>query len=215
LILEPLTLEDMEQIRIWRNQVPETLRTPYFLTKEMQEDYYRNIICNRDSRTRYWALIKYEEYDGNAWERIDKHELVYNRNGYRYLLGYGGIENISWENRNGEISILIDPERWRQHLGIEAVGLFLDQAFNKLNLFTVYGECYYCGPWKFWEKMVESRGELATSTYLPARKYWNGKYYGSYYFTFYRSENCECDMCHPGKEDEQEATREKQQAVLW
>ena len=38
--LEPLTLEDMETIRHWRHEIKETLRTPYVLTKEMQEDYY-------------------------------------------------------------------------------------------------------------------------------------------------------------------------------
>lgn len=180
--LEPLTLEDMEQIRRWRHEVPETLRTPYMLTREMQEDYYHNVICNRDSKTRYWALKQ---------NRISKDFARCE------FMGYGGIENISWENRNGEMSLLIDPGYRGEGYGKEAVRLFLDQAFGNLNLYTVYGECYYSGPVGFWAKMIEIYG--GTDAYLPCRKYYDGKYYGSYYFTFYRSKYYECDMCDSGE----------------
>ena len=162
--LEPLTRKDMEQIRVWRHEFKETLRTPFMLTKEMQEDYYRDTICNRDSKTRYWALCE--------------HKFG------RRLLGYGGIENISWENSNGEMSLLIDPDRHGEGLGSEAVEMFLEQAFSFLNLNVVYGECYGSGPYEFWEKMVEKyEGE---GIWLPRRKFWQGEYYDSFGFTFCR-----------------------------
>ena len=53
--LKPLTLADLQTICEWRNE-PEmqaTLRTPYMLTEGMQEDFYRDVICNRESRARF------------------------------------------------------------------------------------------------------------------------------------------------------------------
>ena len=190
--LEPLTLEDMEQIRIWRHAFSETLRTPYMLTREMQEDYYRNTICNRESKTRYWALV--EDSHEEDVSTVYQPQAVWAHGGRR-LCGYGGIENISWENSNGEMSLLIDPARHGKGLGGEAVELFLAQAFNFLNLHAVHGECYGCGPYKFWEKQVEKyKGE---STWLPLRKYHAGAYWPSYYFTFERL-GYEHHMRNPG-----------------
>jgi RimJ/RimL family protein N-acetyltransferase len=173
--LEALTLADMEQIRGWRENFAETLRTPYKLTKEMQEDYYLNTICNRNSTTRYWALVDYSPAD------VCRETAIFSK---RYLLGYGGIEHISWENSNGEMSLLIDPARQGQGLGEQAVALFLEQAFHHLNLHTVYGECYQSGPWRFWERMVDKYEGY--NTFLPLRKYHAGEYWASYYFTFTR-----------------------------
>ncbi len=159
--LAPLSIDDMETIRRWRNAVPETLRTPYMLTREMQDDYYRTVICDRRGTTRYWGLIRDNVF-----------------------LGYGGIENIHSENRNGEMSLLIAPDERGKGYGAEAVELILEQAFYRLNLEHIYGECYMCGPYLFWEKMVAKYA--GDETVLPRRKYWDGMYYHSYYFTFYR-----------------------------
>jgi hypothetical protein len=152
-----------------------TLRTPFMLTKEMQEDYYRNVICNRESRTRYWAFR-----DAPA---------QYNDLGMpckNWLLGYGGIENIEWENRRGEISVLIDPAKHGQKLGTEAVNLILDQAFNYLNLMTVYGECFMSGPHGFWRKILTRLPYQTDTAILPAKKYYKGDYHGSFYFTIFK-----------------------------
>ena len=157
--LEPLTASNMEKVREWRHQFRETLRTPYMLTESMQQDYYKNVICNRDSNTRYFAL-----YEG--WN----------------FIGYGGLENISWENGNAEISLLIGPEHQRKGCGRIAVELFLREAFFRMRLNAVHGECYECGPWRFWEKFD------AEAVWLPARKFWNGMYYPSYYFTFFKAD---------------------------
>ncbi len=161
--LEPLTREDAEQVRVWRNrsEMQAVLRTAKRLTYEEQQDWYTREIANRESHTRYWAL-----YDDHLF------------------CGYGGIEHISWENSNGEISLLIDPERHGEGLGSAAVGLFLDQAFDYLNLNTVYGECYCCGPVGFWKKQIKRHN--GSYTILPRRKYYGGNYHDSYYFTFIR-----------------------------
>jgi len=48
-----------------------------------------------------------------------------------------------------------------------------------MRLHSVNAECYECGPVGFWEKMGPSYKAL-----LPVRKFWNGRYFCSYYFTF-------------------------------
>jgi hypothetical protein len=52
--LGALIKEELELVRGWRNEEMQFLRTPYFLTKEMQEDFYRDVICNRQSEHRYF-----------------------------------------------------------------------------------------------------------------------------------------------------------------
>ena len=165
--LLPLDACDMEVVREWRNAMPETLRTPYLLTEEMQYNYYKDVICDRKGTTRYWAL----------WEMEADPEL---------FVGYGGIENIQWENRLGEISVLIGPDLRGRGYGKAAVDEFLRRAFDELNLHAVWGECYLCSPAVgFWRNMVAYHGGIALE--LPYRKYWDGKYWGSLYFCFVRS----------------------------
>jgi RimJ/RimL family protein N-acetyltransferase len=156
--MRTLNIEDVERIRKWRNHEPETLRTPYMLTKEMQKEWYLNTICKRESRTRYFAFY----WDGE-------------------LRGYGGIENILWEVRTGEISILIAKQYQGMGYGKEAIIKILDYGFNNLNLNFIWGECYYCSKAVgFWKHILSPYKPIETN--LPNRKYWNGKYYDSYYF---------------------------------
>ena len=169
--LHALSREDMETIRKWRAGCMETLRTPFLLTREMQEQYYESVICNRNSTTRYWALRLPVQEDGETFHR---------------LVGYGGLENIIWENRNGEISLLISPDYRGKGYGRQAVELFLEQAFEYINLENVHGEVYKSGHWKFWQKILEDYQGFAT--WLPERKYYRGIYYPSMYFNFNRND---------------------------
>ena len=174
--LRPLSEQDMETVRVWRHGSPETLRTPYMLTKEMQQQYYRDVICNRESHTRYWGLwwtvpnITHYEYG----------KPVYGNPTWEFC-GYGGLENISWENGNAEISLLIGPEYRKKGYGREAVKLFLQQAFDVMGLYSVHGECYECGPWEFWDRLIPG-----SARWLPSRKFYDGSHWDSFYFTYHR-----------------------------
>ena len=157
--LRALELDDMEYIRQWRNQCLDTLRTPFPLTKEQQEDWYRNEICNRQSRSRFWAITE----KGS-------------------LIGYGGIENIQWENSIGEISLLINPEYQGRGYGKSAAVEIITQAFNRLNLHTVFGEVYVTNPaMGFWVAITDAY--KGYKTLLPNRKYLDGKHWDSLYFS--------------------------------
>lgn len=160
-----LSLSDMKQVREWRNKVPEALRTPYLLTDEMQEDFYKNTICNRNAKARFWKICK----DVNSTGAV-------------HFVGMCGLENIEWENGCAEISIIMNPHFQGKGYGMEAIEKLLDKGFNQMNLKTIYGECYECNSAiNFWKKVIRKFG--ATFTYLPNRKFWNGEYYSSLYFS--------------------------------
>jgi len=168
--LVALTLDQCQQVRIWRNDCLETLRTPYPLTEEQQEKFFRDVICNRNSLHRYFALT----------------DDAYLKGSPKHLIGMGGLIHIQWENSIAEISLILDPKMRGQGLGQKAVDLLLDQAFNSLNLKTVFGEVYLCNPaWKFWEHLANmGHNEKGCWVILPNRKYWNGCYQNSGYFSF-------------------------------
>lgn len=162
-MLLELCLEDMEPIRTWRNAALETLRTPFPLTKEQQEEWYKNEICNRNSKSRFFAIVD---------------------NGL--LVGYGGVENVQWENSIGEISLLISPDARKKGFGFQSALDIINYAFDNLNLHTVFAECYSNNTAvNFWHK-VFAHYQNYTEVVLPNRKYCNGKYYDSMYFSVSR-----------------------------
>ena len=170
--LRALTTDNMESVRQWRSEVQETLRTPYLLTEEMQRKYYEEVICDRRGTTRYFGFWIPEEPPEDKWD-------------WERFIGYGGIENIQWENRAGEISILIGPTHRGKGFGREAAKRILCTAFKTLNLHAVWGECYYSSPAVvFWQNLIAEYKGFGVD--LPHRKYWAGAFWPSYYFTFYR-----------------------------
>jgi RimJ/RimL family protein N-acetyltransferase len=165
--IRELKAEDMPKILEWRNKAPETLRTPYRLTIEQQMDWYKKEICNRESRTRYWAF---------ELERlVDEHDL---------LVGYGGIENLIWEYKIGEISLLIGDEYQGKGYGTDAVKMIIGEGFGAIGLKNIWGECYECASPGFWKKIfneLEEKYDIYT-TVLPQRKYYEWEYWNSLYF---------------------------------
>jgi RimJ/RimL family protein N-acetyltransferase len=169
--LDVVTAGDCEKIRQWRNQIPETLRTPFKNTYEQQLDFYTNVLCNKSSPHKYWGIfINTEPSVKTSWQ-MNK------------LIGMGGITNIQWENGLGEISLILGAEFTGKGFGNQALKLLLDMGFNQLRLNNIFGECYKCNKnIGFWKKQIAKYN--ATAVILPARKYYNGEYYDSLYFNF-------------------------------
>lgn len=161
MILKALTLSDMKQISIWRNQQREILRTSFILTEEMQEQFYKDIICNRESNARYLGI--YDNYD---------------------LIGMCGLENIQRENRLAEISLILDPDY--QDQATKALNLLLREGFMNMGLENIFTEVYDCSPYQdFWiNEYISYMDDKIPMITLPNRKYWNGKYYDSLYINF-------------------------------
>lgn len=161
LTLRALTLAECEAVRGWRNtdEVRVGLRTPFALTADMQADFYKAVVCNRQSPHRYYALV-----DGDTF------------------VGMGGLTDCQWENGLAEISLIVDPAHRRGGVGVAAVDALLAEAFERLRLQTVFGECYQVNAAVyFWQKVVA--GYQAYGTTLPNRKFWNGVLHDSYYFS--------------------------------
>lgn len=160
LYLDAMVRDHCETVRRWRRDYRQCLRTPMLLTPEMQADFYDTEVCDRRSPHRYFAL----------------------RESPTVFVGMGGITNIQWENGLGEISLFIDPRRLGQGYGEQAVALLLAEAFDRLRLLTVVGECYLSNDFApFWVKVTERYG--GTTTTLPRRKWWNGRLYDALYFS--------------------------------
>lgn len=156
MILTALTKEDAEQARQWRNKSLQTLRTPFLLTQEMQEEFYLRHICARDSRERFWAAK-----DGGK------------------LAAMVGFVRIEWENHLAEISNICSPAYFNKRM--ETVELQLYEGFMNLGFSNIYFECYHCDPAiTFWQEVVK-KYDAYTAT-LKHRKLWQGKYWDTLYF---------------------------------
>jgi RimJ/RimL family protein N-acetyltransferase len=156
-----LTREQVQKVREWRNEELQFLRTPYLITRQMQDEFYDNVVNNRNSKHRYYALIEDKDF-----------------------IGMCGLTNIEWENGTAEISLIITPFYRGKGYGAKAVSLLLDEAFNNMRLYSVFGEVYNCGNRDFWEKVVIKNNGYQTD--LRNRKWYNGEMYDSMWFAFSR-----------------------------
>jgi RimJ/RimL family protein N-acetyltransferase len=189
--LKVLTADAVEQVRQWRNDCLEALRTPYPLTKEMQEQFYRNVICDRNARAKYWGI--WEEmsfpYDPELMMRLipPLKEKEYKAT---ILIGMCGLENIEWENGRAEISLILNPQYQKKGYGEKALELLLTTGFYEMGLRQVWGECYTCNDaLSFWQKAAERhKGHIAIHKMV---KYWCSAYWDSLYFSFERSDFCD------------------------
>lgn len=177
-----LTLDDCLEVAKWRNETLNALRTPYGLTQEQQADFYHNVVCDRKANARYWGIWSERNKDiitvfGTYIETIREIGLI----------GMAGIENIEWENRRGEISLILDPNQRGNGAGVDALKMLLDKGFNELNLNSIWGLCYECNPASsFWQREV-NRYQAFTAI-LPDTKFYQGKYWRGFYFSFNRGD---------------------------
>lgn len=174
--LKTLSLADCEQVRLWRNQQSSMLRTPFLLTQEQQEMFYRDVICNRQANARFWgveATVTEEAWTGDLDGKTVPVE-------HQHFVGMTGLENISWENRLAEISLIFNPKYSMDKYGEEALRLLLYEGFMNMNLENIYTEVYSCNPnLDFWASIINKYKCIVA--FLPFRKYHNGEYYSSTY----------------------------------
>ena len=134
---QPLTLAECQIVREWRNDpaVLPMLRTGY-KTEEQQAAFYRDVICNPDSKHQYYALEMTQRF-----------------------IGMGGLTYLDWDKKQGEISLIIGPEFRDKGVGTAAVDALLEQA-KTIGLESVIGECYAQGHQSFWMKQIAKRPAL-------------------------------------------------------
>jgi RimJ/RimL family protein N-acetyltransferase len=132
MILRPITREECQVVRVWRNDpaVWPILRTKEPIT-EAQQDAFYDAISGPDPEHLYYAL----EHDGQ-------------------FIGTGGLTYLRRVPGEAEISLVLGPAYRGRGLGTMAVDALLEQA-RVLGLTAVIGECYATGNLPFWTRQIQ------------------------------------------------------------
>jgi RimJ/RimL family protein N-acetyltransferase len=119
--LVPIRDEDKNMIMQWRNEQMYHLRQAKPLTAEMQENYFATTVS---------ALF----------EEDQPKQILFSYLKNDVLVGYGGLVHISWEDRRGEVSFIIDTEletqffefHWINYLKLIEKVSFEELLFHKI-----------------------------------------------------------------------------------
>ncbi len=124
----PLRENDMESIRQWRNAQMNVLRQKSEITKESQQLYFKNVVTplfSNDSPT----------------------QLLFSFLQNNVLIGYGGLVNISWQDKRAEMSFLVKPEiatansDYKKAMS-EFISLIKKLVFDEMNFNRLFTETY-------------------------------------------------------------------------
>jgi RimJ/RimL family protein N-acetyltransferase len=127
-----LSREDILAIKEWRNEQIEILRQDKPLTDEDQFNYYHNVIE---------PTFK-EPFPRQILFSFFKNDV---------LIGYGGIVHISWADKRGEISFLLETKRIKDPVIYENdfrffLKLIKEVAFEDLGLNRIFTETFDIRP---------------------------------------------------------------------
>jgi RimJ/RimL family protein N-acetyltransferase len=142
---------------------------------------WTNWLLSNPGKARFW--IFYREGEETAYEPC----------------AMGGLENIQWENGVAEMSLIVNPSMRRQGNGRYAFRWLLGEAFDRMRLNSVWSETYECN--------VAGMGFIDAirntyrfhTTWLPDRKYWDGKYVMALRWAINKERWDEIRSWHPGK----------------
>ena len=126
--IKPICEDDIETIRIWRNEQKIVLRQSNHISKDAQVDYF----------------------NANIWPSmvlVKPNNLLMSFFREDSLIGYGGLVHIDWFNSRGEVSFLVDTkiaqstEKYREcHRAF--LSLLSELAFEDLGLNKIYTETW-------------------------------------------------------------------------
>lgn len=118
----PIRYEDRFKIMEWRNEQMYHLRQASTLTKEDQENYFKNVVAN---------LFDQEKPEQILFSYLKDGECI----------GYGGLVHINWIDHHAEISFImkteLEIEEFKKHWGIY-LDLIEQVAFKDLQLNKIF-----------------------------------------------------------------------------
>lgn len=126
--LFPLEREFLSRLKEWRNLQIRVLRQTKPLTDYDQEKWFQQL--SEDAHQAIFAIMIPDEV----------------REGMK-LVGYCGITPIDYENRRGELSFLVDPDRasdeelYRKDF-LSVLSMLCMYGFEELNLNKIYHETF-------------------------------------------------------------------------
>lgn len=123
-----ISLEDIEKIRIWRNQQLDNLRQQRKILKKEQIKYYKENI--------------FEEFS-----KKNPKNIIFSLKQNSILIGYGGLVHISWINFRAEVSFVlntqIENDKKKKFIYFQIfLDLIRELAFNHINLKKITTETY-------------------------------------------------------------------------
>lgn len=126
--LQPIKLEDMERIRVARNEQIDVLRQAQEISKEEQINYFNTVISPNLNKP-HPEMILFSFFKDAEW------------------IGYGGLVHIDWVNKHAEVSFLVETERannvktYKEDF-TDFLKLLCSKAFATLNLHRLYTETF-------------------------------------------------------------------------
>ena len=119
--LVPIRDEDKYQIMKWRNEQIYHLRQVKHLTEKEQDIYFQTVVSN-------------------LFEDSFPLQILFSFMKNKKCIGYGGLVHIDWENKNAEISFVMDTnleknnfeEIWSLYLKLLEKIAFLELKFHKI-----------------------------------------------------------------------------------
>ncbi len=153
----PIRYEDRSDILKWRNEQIYHLRQDKVLTKESQDNYFRETIVS-------------------IFEQQKPNQILFSYLKNDKCIGYGGLVRINWIDKNAEISFLINSDlekkqfnfHWSNYLKmIESV------AFDELNFHKIYSYAFDLRP-QLYQVLLDSG--YFSDAILKEHCYFNGRY---------------------------------------
>lgn len=147
----PIRDEDKYLIMDWRNEQIINLRQKLPLTKEQQDLYFATEVAD-------------------LFNQENPRQLLFSFLKDEMLIGYGGLVHIDWENKNSEISFLIQTDLsvnekiWSDYFSIY-IEIIKSIGKNELNLKKIYTYTYNIEPYSFKYKTL-SRINFKEEAYL-------------------------------------------------
>lgn len=140
--LVALRYQDLISIMHWRNAQLKVLRQKEPITPEQQEIYYNGVIAP-------------------SYAEKQPQQILFSYLKGQDLIGYGGLVNISWDDRRAEVSFLVapyranDPTLYSQDFALY-LSLLKETAFRHLGFTRLFTETYDIRPHHI--SILESNG---------------------------------------------------------
>lgn len=137
--LVPVRKEDIELIRIWRNEQIYHLRQAKPLTEQDQERYFHETISK---------LFEVEK----------PNQIIFSYLQNGVCIGYGGLVHINWIDKNAEISFIINTELEKDYFTshwINYLSLIEKVAFEELKFHKIFTYAFDLRP-KLYEALEHS-----------------------------------------------------------
>lgn len=148
ILVKSISKEDIQLIRVWRNNQLDILRQKKIINIQEQESYYKKYV---------WSEMN----------SLNPNQILLSIFKKNQLIGYGGLVNISWDNKRAEMSFILNDEivkdetQYKQ-IFTEFITLLKNISFNKLNINKIYTETY--GMRGFHISILEMNGFIKEGT---------------------------------------------------